>query len=130
MSNPSILRTIAPSVKIILSHAGGDLPFLISRAATALPDAGLTEYTSLQMAQDAKRFYYDTALSSHAIQLDVLLKFIGPERVLFGSDFPFAPGKTIDTFARHLEGYEMEGEVREAVYRGNALRLFPRLVGK
>ena len=35
------------------------------------------DYTSLQMAQDAECFYYDTALGSHSIQLHLLLKFVG-----------------------------------------------------
>lgn len=76
MSSPSIIRTVAPSVKIILSHAGGDFPHLITRVATTLPDAGLTSYTSEQMTQDAKKFYFDTALSSNKNQLDLLLKFV------------------------------------------------------
>lgn len=130
MSSPSIIRTVAPRVKIILSHAGGDLPHLITRVATTLPDAGLTSYTGEQMTRDAKKFYYDTALSSNGNQLDLLFKFAGPERVLFGTDFPFAPRKSIDTFTRYLGEYEMDEGVRAAVDRGNALKLFPRLGGE
>ena len=82
------------------------------------------------MTQDAKEFYFDTALSSNQNQLDLLLKFVGPERLLFGTDFPFAPRKSIDTFTRYLGEYEMDDGVREAINRGNALKMFPRLGSK
>ena len=82
------------------------------------------------MTQDAKKFYYDTALSSHENQLDLLLKFAGPEHLLFGTDYPFAPRKSIDTFTGYLDEYVMDEGVREAINRGNALKLFPRLGGK
>ena len=56
------------------------------------------------------------------------MKFVGPERLLFGTDFPFAPRKSIDAFTRYLGEYVrwMKG-VREAIDRGNALKTFPRL---
>ncbi|KAL9134352.1 MAG: hypothetical protein Q9175_004457, partial [Cornicularia normoerica] len=73
ISSPSILRTMTPSVKITLSHAGGDLRHLQPSCANTLPDAGLTSYTSEQMTQDAKKFYSDTALSCNKNQLDLLL---------------------------------------------------------
>lgn len=63
-------------------------------------------------------------------QLDLLLKFVGPERLLFGTDVPFAPRKSIDTFTRYLGGYEIDERAREAINRGNALKMFPRLGGK
>lgn len=79
------------------------------------------------MTQDAKKFYYDAALSSHKNQLDLLLKFVGPGRLLFGTDSPFALRKSIDTFTRYPGEYEMDEGVREAIHRGNALKTFPRL---
>ena len=79
------------------------------------------------MTNDAKKFYYDAALSTNMNQLDLLLKFAGPERLLFGTDFPFAPRKSIDTFTRYLGEYEMDEEVREAVNGSNAFKVFPRL---
>lgn len=37
------------------------------------------------------RFYYDLALSTSTPQLKALEAFADPERILYGSDFPYAP---------------------------------------
>ena len=82
-----------------------------------------------QVTEDAKSFYFDTALAGSANILDTLLKWAPRERVLYGSDFPYA---TIEAewSDEALEGYEMDEEVRKAVYRENALKLFPRFARK
>ncbi len=67
--------------------------------------------------------------------------FAGPEKILFGTDFPYAPMKTVRTNVEGLEGF-LEGRkrdyygeggrgvgVEELVARGNAVGLFPRLRG-
>ena len=82
-----------------------------------------------QIMEDAKSFYCDTALSGSANVLDSLLKWAPAERVLYGSDFPYATVEA-EWSDKELGGYEMDGERRRAVYRENALRLFPRFAGK
>lgn len=37
------------------------------------------------------RFWYDLALSTSEPQLKALLAFTSPSRILYGSDFPYAP---------------------------------------
>ena len=60
-----------------------------------------------------------------------LAELVGPDRVLFGSDFPFAPdvlaGIQVAGLVAH-PGYD-EAE-RQLVERDNALRIFPRLAGR
>ena len=73
-----------------------------------------------QIVEVAKSFYFDMALSASANVLDSLGRW---ERVLYGSDFPYAAVEA-EWSDRELEGYEMDGERRRVVYRGNALRLF------
>lgn len=117
-----------PNVKIILSHAGGTLPFLATRAAHLLADAGLTKLSAEEFLEDAKRFYFDTALSGNELSLPLLLEFARPGHVLFGSDFPYAPTKTIATHTvagkKVLEARKGEEGTDLAA---NAERLFPRL---
>ena len=123
-----------PSCKIILSHAGGTLPFLSWRMmalCSTLFSGLLTEESPReeQITEDAKSFYFDTALSGSKNVLDSLLKWAPAERVLYGSDFPYATVEA-EWSDKELEGYEMDGEMRRAVYRENALRLFPRFARK
>ncbi len=115
-----------PRCKIILSHAGGTLPYLVGRLAMypiVFPEKGISH---AQIVEDAKSFYFDTALSTEKHVLDLLISWAGPGRILFGSDFPYAPTEAIKHFGKRLDEHEMSEEVRRKIYRDNALALFPR----
>jgi len=113
-----------PDIQFILSHGGGFLPYSATRAdllATAFfeVDAGLVE-------RSLPRFWYDTALTGPSA-LPSLLGTVGPERVLFGTDWCAAPENAVRTVAAALNEPwpQLHGPAREMVDRGNALRLFP-----
>lgn len=120
----------AKHCKIILSHAGGDLPFLIDRAAGVL--AGGPQPIRLvnnkgDILSAARRFYYDTALSSSPMHLSALFELLGPENwdhVLVGTDFPPGGSEAIAQFTQQLEQSKF---VNMEELRANALKLFPRL---
>ena len=118
-----------PNVKIILAHAGGTLPYLADRVFNLLPDCGFTKKTTEECWEDCRKFYYDTALSANEYTLPLITKFAARGRILFGSDFPYAPTKTITTMTKRLDvyGFEDGEKEREAVDYGNAMELFPRL---
>ena len=42
-----------------------------------------------------KKFHFDLALSTSTPQLRSLLSFASPDKILFGSDYPYAPSKAI-----------------------------------
>lgn len=118
----------SPQCKIILSHAGGTLPNLIYRAAEMLPlMPKAIGKTTEEILDEAREFYFDTAISSHAGTLTALFLLAKPGHVLFGTDFPNAPTKGIEYFTKQLESYDMEPKQREEVYNEAALELFPRL---
>ncbi|KAG7411840.1 Decarboxylase yanB [Fusarium oxysporum f. sp. rapae] len=88
-----------PDVDIILSHAGGTLPFLTSRAlgSLAVPDISqIIGYSMAEAKADLGRFYFDIALSTSAAQLHGLLDTVDADHILFGSDYPYAPAFAID----------------------------------
>jgi predicted TIM-barrel fold metal-dependent hydrolase len=127
------LRNEASNCKIILSHGGGTLPVLIDRVAGLMPfapagmNSGLSRDETLELA---RKFYYDTALSSSPMLLKGLFALLGKEgrgKVLFGSDFPNAPEGSIGYFTGQLEE---SGEVDVRELRANALEVFPRLRGE
>ena len=123
-----------PACDIILSHAGGTLPFLAWRLealCSSLFGELLTEDSPRgeQIAEDAKSFYFDVALSGSKNVLDSLLEWAPGERVLYGSDFPYATVEA-EWSDQALESYGMDEGLRRKIYRENALRLFPRLGGK
>jgi predicted TIM-barrel fold metal-dependent hydrolase len=117
--------TRCPNVRFIFSHAGGAVPFLAHRMARleALPEfAAKTPDGALTLL---RRHYYDCALSANAPPLDALTSFVPASQLLYGSDFPFAPGmtkKTIDSLAE----FDPRGDILTGIERTNALSLFPR----
>lgn len=119
-----------PECKIILSHAGGTLPYLIHRVATMLPHTPMSVGKSTeQLLEEAGWFYYDVALSSNPATLKALYEVAKPENVLFGTDYPNAPTPGIQQFTRVLENCEVSGVGLENVFRKNAEGLFPRMKG-
>nr|WTB08001.1 amidohydrolase family protein [Streptomyces antimycoticus] len=100
-----------PNLRVILSHGGGFLPY------------------AEDLLRDLKRFYFDTALSASPSALPALLAFAEPGHVLYGSDWPFAPQDAGTYYNHYLETYpDYAPGQAEAIDRGNAEALFPRLV--
>lgn len=114
--------------KIILSHAGGTLPYLIYRVAGMLPHTPFTTgQTTEDIINEAKKFYFDTALSANPYTLPLLLQLAEPGHILFGSDFPNAPTDGIKYYTKFLDSYGLSVKQREKIEKGAALDLFPRL---
>ncbi|MET7474628.1 amidohydrolase family protein [Streptomyces sp. NPDC005648] len=113
-----------PHIRFILSHAGGFVPYSSHRMAVTI--ANDTARSPLDVLDDFRSFYFDTALSSSPAALPTLLAFARPGHVLFGSDWPFAPTPAAQYFANGLDGNVDPGMLK-AVNRANAETLFPRL---
>lgn len=111
------------NLKIVLSHAGGFLPYAAERVARVCSPDGSNEAGIARL----RRFWFDTALSSSPYALPALLAFSDPGHITFGSDWPFAPKERSLHFASLLDAYPLSETQRHAIHRGNALRLFPRL---
>jgi len=109
------------NLKIILSHAGGFVPYAAHRIAVTMQPFGVTD----GIAQ-LKRFYFDTALSGSPTALPSLLAFAAPEHVLFGTDWPHAPPPVGAAFTRMYEAYAMSDAQRASIDRGAAEKLLPR----
>ena len=122
-----------PDVNIILSHAGGALPFVASRAigSLGLPEiSGAVGYDMVGAKRDFGRFYYDIALSTSAAQLHGLLDFADPSHILFGSDFPYVPPVAIYSLLAQYAAFVATDERGELVsperLRENSVRLLNR----
>lgn len=69
-----------PDCKVILSHAGGALPYLVTRVATPMhkaPDFAVNHRmgtTHSQVMEDFRSFHHDLALSASPSVLDLALK--------------------------------------------------------
>lgn len=118
-----------PHVKIILSHAGGTLPALVTRSTmVAQPEFGAA-MSAEDTFEQAKSFYFDLALSGSQELLPMILGFAKKGHVLFGSDYPHATDPVSKGHVKFIEEYEMDNEMKKEVYHGAAEKLFPRLKG-
>jgi predicted TIM-barrel fold metal-dependent hydrolase len=66
---------------------GGSTPFLAARIAVLSKHMGCP-LTHDEILEDFQSFYYETALSAHEVTLAAMDKFVTPDRILFGTDFP------------------------------------------
>jgi predicted TIM-barrel fold metal-dependent hydrolase len=117
-----------PNLRTILSHAGGFVPYAAYRMAPLTPAAGGHQTGPEEFLADLRTFYFDTALSSSPTCLPSLLAFADPERILFGSDWPYAGGDLSQQFSAQLDAYPLDGATRSQIDRGNAERLLPRFL--
>ncbi|WP_328609570.1 amidohydrolase [Amycolatopsis sp. NBC_00345] len=113
-----------PSIRFILAHGGGYLPYAATRVAAMLS----RERDEDMVLDRLRRFYLDTALVGGPYALPSLLAFADPQRLTFGSDWPyeFRPHQSRDFTAR-LDAFPMADELRAAIDRRNAEVLLPRL---
>jgi len=116
------------SIRWILAHAGGFLPYIAWRLSLA---NGMPEYARKMpagMLTYIRRFYYDTALSPSPFAMAALRQLVDPSHILFGSDFPFAPHVAV---ALQVSGFQeltvLSDEEKSAIARSNSFALFPRL---
>lgn len=112
-----------PRLRIILSHAGGFVPWAAERIALSCAPGG----TQKDGLARLRKFWFDTALSSSPYALPSLLAFADPQRITFGSDWPYARLENARHFARSLDRFPLADAQRAAIHRGNAEQLFPRL---
>jgi hypothetical protein len=93
--------------------------------AGALADA-VRDRNERQVGDALGALYYDTALSTARPTLQALDAVAGPERVVFGSDYPYAPEPLIGRTAQGVFSH-WHDETLSRVASQNALELFPRL---
>jgi predicted TIM-barrel fold metal-dependent hydrolase len=115
-----------PRIRLQVSHLGGTAPFLAHRLASlearepdraARAPAGALAYL--------RRLYYDTGLSNHDLPARPTLDLAGPERIVFGTDWPYADLPPEGDPAPGLDG--LGPDLRARIDAANAAVLVPRL---
>jgi predicted TIM-barrel fold metal-dependent hydrolase len=124
-----------PALRVIISHGGGSVPYQLGRwqAEQFHPQLGGGP-DAAPFEEKLKRFYFDTVLH-YPLALELLLRTVGPERVLFGTERPGSGSTTnpvtnapYDDLKPVIEGFGFlaDGD-RAAIFEGNARKVFPRL---
>ncbi len=121
-------------IRFILSHAGGTLPYLAWRLSVApMIDKRLKQRSREEIFAGLKTFWYDNALASGAQPMATLAQIAAPERILFGSDWPFCNDAVV---AEEVKDFTAPGflasDAIAKIARENALKLLssPTPVGE
>ena len=116
-----------PRIRFILSHAGGTLPYLAWRLSVApMIDRRLAQRTREQIFAGLKSFWYDNALASGRAPMGALTQIAAPERIVFGSDWPFCNDAVVTEEVADFSAPDfLDAKTVAAIARDNALTLFP-----
>jgi len=108
-------------VKLIASHAGATLPYLVGRMDMCFDNmAAVREKVKQRPSEMLRRIYYDSVTFS----LDALKMAVevgGPDKLLYGSDFPHNIGDMRGCLTR-VDALPFEQ--RNAARGTNAMRIF------
>ena len=115
-------------IRFVFSHAGGTVPFLADRIARlAQTDERFRSVAPDGPMAELQRLHYDTALSANPRMMRSLQQLVSVEKILFGTDFPFAPESTMAASVKGLAALDLSASDLRAIERENALRLLPQL---
>ena len=112
-----------PDWPLIVGHAGATLPFIAGRLDQChrfIPDT--RQFTSKPPSHYLKRLYYDT-VTYDVEALHLAYKLAGPERLLYGSDYPHNIGD-MPGCAQRVTALPIPEAEKELIRSGNAKRLF------
>jgi predicted TIM-barrel fold metal-dependent hydrolase len=114
-----------PDIKIIWSHAGGTMPFLIYRFLKTADIPANRKHVPQGIIAELKKYYYDTAQASHPVMLNALRGVVGLGQAAFGSDYPWGfPAMNIREID---EAGVLSPEERRGIDYANVLPLLPRV---
>ena len=114
-----------PNIRFIFSHSGGAFPVLAARIVDDYPKNRADKIPN-GVQYEIKKLYFDTAHAGWAPALDSLKDIVPVTQILYGSDAPIRIYELTDNGLVEYAGFS-ENDWK-AINRGNAERLFPRLV--
>jgi predicted TIM-barrel fold metal-dependent hydrolase len=112
-----------PNVRMIFSHGGGTMPFLVERFTTMARGPQFASKFPRGFAGVAANFFYDSAQVANSAAMSALSKVVPISQIVFGTDYPFR------TLADHVKGLKECGVFSTAELQAidrNALTLLPK----
>lgn len=116
-----------PNLKILVSHGGGAIPYQLGRFEAP----SLRRGTGERFSNGLRKLYFDTVLYTEDA-LRLLLKTVGVDRCLFGTECPGigssvdpATGQSMDNVKRLIDNIEwLKPEDKQKLFCDNARAVF------
>jgi predicted TIM-barrel fold metal-dependent hydrolase len=116
-----------PRMTIISAHLGGCAPLLMGRLDRSDDTAPTHPARSMTFPESAARwFFYDT-VNGHPPALRCACDTFGVSQLLLGSDVPYWRDENYQHAVDYVAHAGLSESDTQAIYSGNALRLFPAL---
>ncbi len=110
-----------PDLKLCFAHAGGSFPYLVGRLDRTYKMRKECQHLAQPPSSYLKNITFDT-ITHHPAVLEFLIKSMGPDKVLMGSDYPFDMGD--DDPMGSVEAVPgLAQPDRERIISGNALNM-------
>jgi aminocarboxymuconate-semialdehyde decarboxylase len=110
-----------PRLKILLAHGGGTLPYIHGRLDRGFKQRSeINKVISKPPTEYLKQFYFDTITHDTTV-LRSLVKLVGADHVLLGSDYPFDMGN--ENPVDLVRAARFDAETEEKILGGNITRL-------
>jgi len=118
-----------PGLKVIHSHLGGMVPYMMGRIDTAFKrySKEICVECSLPPSIAYKDHVYVDTLSMHVPAIKCAYEYMGIDHLLFGTDYPHRASGTVEGNLETLDKVGFTKEEKEKVLSKNAMELF-RLV--
>ena len=118
------IMTRFPDIRFLVPHCGSFLPYMLSRfsgVSGILSSLGMMD--TVDAHSEFSRLWFDIAGDPEPVQLDMLRKVAGDDRIVYGSDYPHSPAPVILAKKQHLDRNEQYDDIRSRIYSENASRL-------
>jgi aminocarboxymuconate-semialdehyde decarboxylase len=116
-----------PNAKIILSHLGGAVPFLLGRLDRATQTASTLNVEDRKLGSEAhdyfKRFYLDS-IAYYTPTLEYVVDLWGAEKIILGSDYPYGWGENRERIIEPIESTKYDESAKSKILAENAVQLF------
>jgi 4-oxalmesaconate hydratase len=118
-----------PTLRMIIPHGGGAVPYHWGRYR------GLAQDMKRPLLSDLIRnnVFFDTCVY-HQAGIDLLLKIIPADNILFGSEMVGAvrgldpeTGNYFDDTKRYIDAAAISSDARAKIFEGNARKVYPRI---
>jgi predicted TIM-barrel fold metal-dependent hydrolase len=124
-----------PDIRMISTHAGGAIPYLVTRIQTLEltfgPGPNRMPLTAEEVKEGFASFYYDLTAGTSRAQLGAIRELVPTSQLLMGLDSPYMPEWSFGPAIRDLEQWDgFTQDDLERIAHKNACLLYPTVAAR